>query len=568
MIIEMRKYWYKYFLLLLVVAFITFPDYVCAQENLQDNAVLKLVPQTGHRGIIRSAIFSPDHKTIASGGDDGVIILWDAVTYEQKAIISGYSLPVVCMAFSPDGKLLATVGSGAELTIWDVKTRGKVVNLGKRGNSVQFSSDGSFIVLGSNDFPDKNNIIVWETKNWAIRNRFKSSFDSPLRIILSPDNRILAVVGSQTSVQDNGIYRGLDICDVNTGKVIKTIQNIKFDQSTLRMLFDHAITFSQTGEYLIEGIDAWNDMQTRTPRQKINIWNTATWEQQLLKESNVYYTDIERYNDSDKIAMMTMNKGINIWDLKEKNMVTSINSISSKDVVINPYFETTGNKIIAGGQGLIIMFDLVSGIKYEGFSEQAGIIKYVDFNKGASGITTQTRFKTETRFLNWHFGTGRPARIADNSDENIVNLDTDIKLKWNRNGALSIVPFPGRSNASIEFYIKNKYSSGNIVINTDQTILAAWKEVSEIALFDFSGGFNIDKLYCQQQEGASSIGSNIANVKISRLNHLIASYGNGNVQLWDINSKTKIFHFKVPDNQTIEFAISHDEKIFAYSVDQ
>src|SRR5579859_7407046 len=50
-----------------------------------------------------SIAFSPSGKIVASGGDDGLIWLWDAATGDQIEILGGYYAAITGISFSPEG---------------------------------------------------------------------------------------------------------------------------------------------------------------------------------------------------------------------------------------------------------------------------------------------------------------------------------------------------------------------------------------------------------------------------------------------------------------------------------
>ena len=61
-----------------------------------------------------SVAFSPDGRTLATGGDDGVARIWDVTTGRQIVALSGHSDTVDGVAFSPDGTELATARLGPD----------------------------------------------------------------------------------------------------------------------------------------------------------------------------------------------------------------------------------------------------------------------------------------------------------------------------------------------------------------------------------------------------------------------------------------------------------------------
>lgn len=68
--------------------------------------------------------FSPDGKTIATGGWDGIVRLWEVATGKERRALAGHIGYVNCLAFSPDGKKLASGSQDTTALIWDLSGRG------------------------------------------------------------------------------------------------------------------------------------------------------------------------------------------------------------------------------------------------------------------------------------------------------------------------------------------------------------------------------------------------------------------------------------------------------------
>jgi WD40 repeat protein len=91
-------------------------------DPLPERALVRLgTLRLRHAGRIHALAFFPDGKTLASGGSDNVVRVWDGDTGRQRHRLEGHKGPVESLAVSADGRLLASGGGYSDpcIHLWD-----------------------------------------------------------------------------------------------------------------------------------------------------------------------------------------------------------------------------------------------------------------------------------------------------------------------------------------------------------------------------------------------------------------------------------------------------------------
>ena len=127
---------------------------------------------------------SCENNTIVVGLWSGDIIILDAITGSQEAVLSGHTDWVRSLAFSPGGTSLVSGSHDETVKLWDMQTGGVVKTFhGHHGQvlSVSISSDCTRIASGSRD----ETICLWDTQTGELKHMIKQQ-DSVKYLGFSP----------------------------------------------------------------------------------------------------------------------------------------------------------------------------------------------------------------------------------------------------------------------------------------------------------------------------------------------------------------------------------------------
>lgn len=201
--------------------------------------------ENGHDSEVECVVFSPDGKRIASGGEDFMVRIWEVETgkqltsWEHDGGLDG-------ITWSHDGTVIATGSEVGDAWLWsgtDYSFIGKI-KTGSAINSLQFTKDDSFLVVGGNiqtqDPKTRNTIysgfaLLIDVKKKEVVRNFEGLAGSVKSVRISPDEKFIATGGFDNTAR---------IFKFDTGEMVKTFE---------RPLKVEAIAFTPDQQYLAIG---------------------------------------------------------------------------------------------------------------------------------------------------------------------------------------------------------------------------------------------------------------------------------------------------------------------------
>lgn len=344
---------------------------------------------TGHGTRVLSVDFSPNGKQLATIGDDGTAILWNAMSGKEVLHLSGSTQPSDFVStqrikYSPDGNLLAACDSD-QVKLYDPDT-GNLVRI-FRGptsdtTSVAFSRDGKRIAASSFD----GMVFVWNVSTGSPLLELSGHIDAIEGVTFSPDGKWLITASSDTTMK---------IWDATTGNLVHNF-------SDFTGLVD-SVVYNPDGTRLafgtVDGLHIWqldfdtNQESTSVTKQEILIipdsaggifspdgtklatpsGSTASGNAIILRDANTggklltlsghtgWVMGLAFSPDGQRLASTSLDGTVKIWSLlpgTELVTVSGPRAVYGTRVAYNP---KGGEFATNGGDGTATLWDAKTG---------------------------------------------------------------------------------------------------------------------------------------------------------------------------------------------------------------
>ena len=345
---------------------------------------------TGHTNQVNSVAFSPDSKTLISGGHDSIVGVWDVHTGQLLHTLEEHNDGVDDVAFSPDGKLFGSIDGDGEIRLWDADTIQLLHTLrddetwwGSVGdvNCLGFSPDSKWVVGGYYH----GDIEFWEVSTGKFLGDSEHSvYWGVNTLAFSSDGITLASGGGNDRVY---------LLGARTGKHWQTLRGHSDDVN--------AVVFSPNGKILASGSDD----------QTVRLWDAFTGEHlRTLKGHTNGVLGVSFSPDGRTIASASWTE-IRFWDAdtgRQRHILTG-----HTNSVYGVSFSPDGRTIANGGfDNSIHLWDVSTGTHKQALKGHKGDVYSVAFSPGGKTLASGGQaigwesFKTENLIYLWDVSTG------------------------------------------------------------------------------------------------------------------------------------------------------------------
>jgi WD40 repeat protein len=362
-------------------------------------------------------------KAMLTGGDDGVLRMWESAGFKLQATFPAHAGPIISLAASKDGCYLATATNGNLIylrhgTTGRLERTFKVVLEGAasaRVNSLAFTSDGRTLAVGFGNTVNTNTgqIALWDLESFQeVRRTKPNAAEGLLALAFSPNGKTLVSAGNALKVWDTQSLEERRTLKAHLGPVNDlvfspegtTLATAGYDRKIClwdqdgelkRSLEGHAqpgisLAFSPDGKWLASG----------SREGSVCVWDPATGSKKTIWRSDGQLVMMRlAFSPDSKLLAASLGQQVKVWDfdkrLKAPPVLPPANTVrDAQKPELIAQIKFTGNQVarlrfspngatlaVGHGDGSLKLYEAAEFRERESLAGQVSAVFTIDYSR-------------------------------------------------------------------------------------------------------------------------------------------------------------------------------------------